>query len=260
LSPLTTTIAHNHHRPPPSPITTTNQYPSTTTAHTTTHHHYRFGRSGGGSGWWYWVLIGLGWSSSLHPELLLSNDDRPPVVGPITSQLIHFEKLYDHMTSLARKHPTFRFITPTHSEVYTVDPVTVEYILKTNFANYSKLAFNLYNQNQLSPLTTTIAHNHHRPPPSPITTTNQYLSTTTAHTTTHHHYRFGRSGGGSGPPVVGPITSQLIHFEKLYDHMTSLARKHPTFRFITPTHSEVYTVDPVTVEYILNTNFANYSK
>ncbi|GJS46499.1 cytochrome P450 704C1-like protein [Tanacetum coccineum] len=71
-------------------------------------------------------------------ELLLSNDDRPPVVGPITSQLIHFEKLYDHMTSLARKHPTFRFITPTHSEVYTVDPVTVEYILKTNFDNYSK--------------------------------------------------------------------------------------------------------------------------
>ncbi|XP_071706051.1 cytochrome P450 704C1-like [Rutidosis leptorrhynchoides] len=74
---------------------------------------------------------------------LMSTDHRPPVVGPITSQLIHFQKLYDYMTSLAKKHPTFRFITPTHSEVYTADPVTVEYILKTNFPNYSKGGHNI---------------------------------------------------------------------------------------------------------------------
>ncbi|KAJ0551763.1 putative abieta-7,13-dien-18-ol hydroxylase [Helianthus annuus] len=69
---------------------------------------------------------------------LLSTDHRPPVIGPISNQLIHFRTLYDYMTSLARKYPTFRFITPSHSEVYTVDPVNVEYILKTNFANYTK--------------------------------------------------------------------------------------------------------------------------
>ncbi|KAI7745466.1 hypothetical protein M8C21_010482 [Ambrosia artemisiifolia] len=73
---------------------------------------------------------------------LLSVDHRPPVVGPISNQLIHFRTLFDHMTSLARKHPTFRFITPTHSEVYTVDPVNVEYILKTNFSNYTKGEYN----------------------------------------------------------------------------------------------------------------------
>ncbi|KAI7728121.1 hypothetical protein M8C21_028623 [Ambrosia artemisiifolia] len=70
-------------------------------------------------------------------ELILS-DNRPPVVGPITNQLFHFQTLYHYMTSLAKKHHTFRFITPTHSEVYTADPVNVEYILKTNFANYDK--------------------------------------------------------------------------------------------------------------------------
>ncbi|PWA92671.1 DEAD-box ATP-dependent RNA helicase 7 [Artemisia annua] len=69
---------------------------------------------------------------------LMSTDHRPPVVGPITNQLIHFQHLYDYMTSIAKKYPTFRFITPTHSEVYTDDPVNVEYILKTNFANYTK--------------------------------------------------------------------------------------------------------------------------
>ncbi|KAK9060934.1 hypothetical protein SSX86_018114 [Deinandra increscens subsp. villosa] len=74
-------------------------------------------------------------------ELMFSNH-RPPVVGPITNQLIHFQKLYDYMTEIAKKHPTFRFITPSHSEVYTVDPVNVEYILKTNFANYTKGEYN----------------------------------------------------------------------------------------------------------------------
>ncbi|GJS46500.1 cytochrome P450 704C1-like protein [Tanacetum coccineum] len=74
---------------------------------------------------------------------LMSTDHRPPVVGPITNQLIHFQHLYDYMTSIAKTYPTFRFITPTHSEVYTVDPVNVEYILKTNFANYTKGEYNV---------------------------------------------------------------------------------------------------------------------
>lgn len=70
---------------------------------------------------------------------LLSTDHRPPIIGPITNQLIHFQKLHDYMTLMAKKYPTYRLITPSHSEVYTVDPVNTEYILKTNFANYGKV-------------------------------------------------------------------------------------------------------------------------
>ncbi|KAI3519536.1 hypothetical protein L1887_08735 [Cichorium endivia] len=75
-------------------------------------------------------------------ELILT-DHRPPVIGPITNQLIHYEKLHDYMTLMAKKYPTFRLITPSHSEVYTVDPVNTEYILKTNFANYNKGEYNV---------------------------------------------------------------------------------------------------------------------
>lgn len=70
---------------------------------------------------------------------LMSTDHRPPIVGPVTNQLIHFHKHYDYMTSISKKYPTFRFIAPARSEVYTVDPVNVQYILKTNFANYNKV-------------------------------------------------------------------------------------------------------------------------
>ncbi|KVI10055.1 cytochrome P450 [Cynara cardunculus var. scolymus] len=69
---------------------------------------------------------------------------RPPIVGPISNQLIHFNKLYDYMTSLAENYPTYRFIRPTHSEIYTTDPVNIEYILKTNFSNYTKGEYNTY--------------------------------------------------------------------------------------------------------------------
>ncbi|GJS46498.1 P450 domain-containing protein [Tanacetum coccineum] len=68
----------------------------------------------------------------------MPTDERPPVIGSIFYQFINFKELYDYMASLAKKYPTFRFVTPTHSEVYTADPVNVEYILKTNFANYTK--------------------------------------------------------------------------------------------------------------------------
>ncbi|KAI3519537.1 hypothetical protein L1887_08737 [Cichorium endivia] len=74
---------------------------------------------------------------------LMSTDHRPPVVGPVINQLIHFQELYDYMTQLAKKYPTYRFITPSHSRVYTADPANIEYILKTNFANYSKGEYNI---------------------------------------------------------------------------------------------------------------------
>ncbi|KAJ9553242.1 hypothetical protein OSB04_017287 [Centaurea solstitialis] len=72
---------------------------------------------------------------------LISNDHRPPLVGSTVNMLIHFNHLFDYMTLIARKHHTFRFINPTHSEVYTADPVNVEHILKTNFPNYIKGAY-----------------------------------------------------------------------------------------------------------------------
>jgi hypothetical protein len=35
-------------------------------------------------------------------------------------------------------------IAPFRSEVYTADPVNVEYILKTNFENYGKVSINFF--------------------------------------------------------------------------------------------------------------------
>lgn len=70
---------------------------------------------------------------------LKSKENRPPVAGPIFFQLLNFSNLFDYLTSLARPNPTYRMITPTHSEIYTADPVVVEYILKTNFPNYGKV-------------------------------------------------------------------------------------------------------------------------
>lgn len=73
---------------------------------------------------------------------LISKDNRPPVAGTAFDQLIHFNRLFDYQTSVARKYPTYRLVMPTssRSEVYTADPVVVEYILKTNFPNYGKVS------------------------------------------------------------------------------------------------------------------------
>ncbi|KAL4575912.1 hypothetical protein LXL04_011999 [Taraxacum kok-saghyz] len=115
------------------------------------------GRGGRGGGFYvspFFILAVIGLLISLLIVLLavvlvpylrelLSTDHRPPVIGPITNQLIHFQKLHDYMTLMAKKYPTYRLVTPSHSEVYTVDPVNTEYILKTNFANYSKGEYNI---------------------------------------------------------------------------------------------------------------------
>nr|XP_043612914.1 cytochrome P450 704C1-like isoform X2 [Erigeron canadensis] len=69
---------------------------------------------------------------------LLSKDHRPPVIGSVFTILIHFSHLFDYMTEIAKKHRTFRFVTPARSEVYIVDPINVEHILKSNFPNYTK--------------------------------------------------------------------------------------------------------------------------
>lgn len=62
-----------------------------------------------------------------------------PIAGTMLNQLMNFNRLHHYMTDLARKHKTYRLISPFRSEVYTSDPANVEYILKTNFENYGKV-------------------------------------------------------------------------------------------------------------------------
>ncbi|CAN6229252.1 unnamed protein product [Urochloa humidicola] len=66
------------------------------------------------------------------------NQKYPPVAGTVLHQLFNFGRLVDYQTDLSRRHRTFRMLTPTSNYVYTVEPANVEYILKTNFANYGK--------------------------------------------------------------------------------------------------------------------------
>ncbi|KAB5527006.1 hypothetical protein DKX38_020853 [Salix brachista] len=61
-----------------------------------------------------------------------------PVGGTVFNQLLHFNKVHHYMTNLAAKYKTYRLLAPFRSEIYTADPVNVEYILKTNFENYGK--------------------------------------------------------------------------------------------------------------------------
>ncbi|PUZ48544.1 hypothetical protein GQ55_7G253200 [Panicum hallii var. hallii] len=66
------------------------------------------------------------------------NRKYPPVAGTVLHQLLNFGRLVEYQTELARRFRTFRMLTPTCNYVYTVEPANVEYILKTNFANYGK--------------------------------------------------------------------------------------------------------------------------
>jgi hypothetical protein len=63
----------------------------------------------------------------------------PPVAGTIFHQLLNFPRLIEYQTELCKKYKTFRMMTPFCNYVYTVDPANVEYILKTNAANYGKV-------------------------------------------------------------------------------------------------------------------------
>ncbi|PON56767.1 Cytochrome P450, E-class, group IV [Trema orientale] len=66
----------------------------------------------------------------------------PPVAGTMFHQLLNFKRLHHYMTDLAAKHKTYRLLNPFRNEIYTSDPVNVEYILKTNFENYGKGSYN----------------------------------------------------------------------------------------------------------------------
>ncbi|KAI3507885.1 hypothetical protein L1887_22880 [Cichorium endivia] len=65
-----------------------------------------------------------------------------PVVGTVFGQLFYFSTLHDYLADIARKHHTFRLLAPDQSELYTTDVRNIEYILKTNFDNYTKGQYN----------------------------------------------------------------------------------------------------------------------
>ncbi|KAK3143932.1 hypothetical protein QOZ80_4AG0306770 [Eleusine coracana subsp. coracana] len=68
-----------------------------------------------------------------------NNRKYPPVAGTILDLLLNFGgRLLEQQTERCRRHRTFRLLAPTCNYVYTVEPANVEYILKTNFANYGK--------------------------------------------------------------------------------------------------------------------------
>ncbi|KAJ4759432.1 Cytochrome P450 704C1 [Rhynchospora pubera] len=62
----------------------------------------------------------------------------PPIAGTIFHQVLNFPRFIEFQTDLSRKYKTFRMLTPSRNYIYTVDPANVEYILKTNAANFGK--------------------------------------------------------------------------------------------------------------------------
>ncbi|XP_030485387.2 cytochrome P450 704C1 [Cannabis sativa] len=66
----------------------------------------------------------------------------PPVAGTVFNQLLNFKRLHHYMTDLATNYTTYRLLSPFRNEIYTSDPINVEYILKTNFENYGKGSYN----------------------------------------------------------------------------------------------------------------------
>ncbi|KAI3504348.1 hypothetical protein L1887_32946 [Cichorium endivia] len=65
-----------------------------------------------------------------------------PIAGTMLNQLFNFHRFHDYMVDLAAKHKTYRLITPFRYEVYTSDPVNVEYILTTKADNFIKGEYN----------------------------------------------------------------------------------------------------------------------
>ncbi|KAH7692444.1 Abieta-7,13-dien-18-ol hydroxylase protein [Dioscorea alata] len=72
----------------------------------------------------------------------LRNSGQAPIFGTIFDLLINFNSLLDYHLNNARKNPTFRFLRSSHSEIFTADPVIVEYILKGSFTKYNKGKYN----------------------------------------------------------------------------------------------------------------------
>ncbi|KAF3776279.1 hypothetical protein EJ110_NYTH48647 [Nymphaea thermarum] len=70
----------------------------------------------------------------------LCSEAYPPVKGTMFHLLRRMDRLYDYQAEVAAHNKTVRYLFFSQSEVYTADPQNIEYILKTNFANYDKSA------------------------------------------------------------------------------------------------------------------------
>ncbi|KAG6495100.1 hypothetical protein ZIOFF_042891 [Zingiber officinale] len=68
----------------------------------------------------------------------------PPLKGSILHQLLYFSRIHDYHTDLAGESKTFRLLGPSRSYFYTVDPLVVEHVLRTNFAKYGKGFYNYH--------------------------------------------------------------------------------------------------------------------
>lgn len=62
----------------------------------------------------------------------------PPVAGTVLSFLFNFNRLYEYLTEVAEKHPTFRLLAKDQSEIFTTDARNIEHILKSSFNKYTK--------------------------------------------------------------------------------------------------------------------------
>ncbi|KAF3775338.1 hypothetical protein EJ110_NYTH50709 [Nymphaea thermarum] len=69
----------------------------------------------------------------------LGSKEYPPVKGTMFRLLRCLDSLYDYQAEVAAHNKTVRYLAFSQSEVYTADPQNIEYILKTNFANYDKV-------------------------------------------------------------------------------------------------------------------------
>ncbi|KAF7813285.1 cytochrome P450 704C1-like [Senna tora] len=61
-------------------------------------------------------------------------------------------------------------------------------------------------------------------------------------------------------PIACTILNQVFNLHRLLDYMTELTAQRKTYRSLGFFRDEVYTADPVNIEHILSTNFANYGK
>ncbi|TQE06003.1 hypothetical protein C1H46_008427 [Malus baccata] len=61
-----------------------------------------------------------------------------PIATNFFRTLVNFSRRHHYLTDIAHKYKTFRAYNVLIDYVFTTDPANVEYILKTNFANYGR--------------------------------------------------------------------------------------------------------------------------
>ncbi|CAN6466454.1 unnamed protein product [Victoria cruziana] len=71
----------------------------------------------------------------------LGNKEYPPVKGTLFDLLRCLDGLHDYYTQVVADNKTVRYLALSQSEVYTANPLNIDHILKTNFANYDKGAY-----------------------------------------------------------------------------------------------------------------------